>query len=332
MITNSLFFNRIDLVKMIFYRYLAIINGSFTLLGLLLFPFEGLCTILLTPLSWSYEYLKGIDLTLSGNIGMTGIIVVFLLHRLFLKRISVKYLLIAVILLNLSIPAMKMSFIDVGHGDAILIQEAFNKRVYLIDTGSSYYVNRLNNYLKANGIDRIDYLITTHNDSDHNGNVSYLLDNYRVKNYIGVKDDASLKDIPFMQLNDGCYETDNDNSMVFMIDINGFKILLTGDISKQVENRLIDDYYLDDIDLVKIAHHGSSTSSSRSFIEEISPAIAVISCSDNYSFPSSEVVEILKDNDIKTMITKDDGDIVLYFTPLFEVLRNANNEFVIIRK
>ena len=111
-------------------------------------------------------------------------------------------------------------------------------------------------------------------------------------------------------LNNKDYGNENDNSSVIYTELNNHKFLFMGDAGIEVEANLIDKYNLKDIDVLKVGHHGSKTSSSEEFISEINPKYSVISVGKNnrYGHPNKEVLENLKDSNIYR--TDKDGSIM----------------------
>ena len=101
-------------------------------------------------------------------------------------------------------------------------------------------------------------------------------------------------------LNNKNYENENDNSSVIYTELNNHKFLFMGDAGVEVEEDLIEKYSLKDIDVLKVGHHGSKTSSSKSFIDEINPKYSIISVGKNnrYGHPNKEVLENLEKSKI----------------------------------
>ena len=220
-------------------------------------------------------------------------------------------------------------FFDVGQGDSSLIVSSKHKEVILIDTGglfANYYpIENIINFLKSIGITKINYLILTHGDYDHMGYSSYLINNYKVKNVIfnnGTFNDLELelidilnkKNITYYQsleylniansklyfLNKEIYNNENDNSSVLYLKLSNYKFIFMGDASIDVENKLIKTYSLNNIDVLKVGHHGSKTSSSKNFINYINPKYSIISVGKNNLFghPNKEVLKILEQSEI----------------------------------
>ena len=111
-------------------------------------------------------------------------------------------------------------------------------------------------------------------------------------------------------LNNKDYGNENDNSSVIYTELNNHKLLFMGDAGVEVEEDLIEKYNLQDIDILKVGHHGSKTSSSKSFIYEINPKYTIISVGNNnrYSHPNKEVLSNLEGS--KIYRTDDDGSIM----------------------
>ena len=96
-------------------------------------------------------------------------------------------------------------------------------------------------------------------------------------------------------INNELYDNENDNSIVIYTKINNYKILLMGDAGVEVEEKILEKYNLKDIDVLKVGHHGSNTSSSKIFIDSISPKYSIISAGKDNKFghPTSEVLKTL---------------------------------------
>ena len=253
-------------------------------------------------------------------------------------------LLLSILLLNKIIPILDnnyyVSFMDVKQGDSSLIITPHKKKIIMIDTGgltgSNYKVSdNVILYLKSLGISKIDYLILTHGDYDHMGEASNILKKIRVKNVIfncgnlnnlekelindlNKKDinynlclnNINVNDINFEFLKTKEYDNENDNSIVIYTKINNYKFLLMGDASNRVETNILLKYPIKNIDVLKVGHHGSKTSSSKSFIDTMAPKYSVISVGKNNRFkhPNKEVLDTLDNS--KVYRTDQDGSIM----------------------
>ena len=240
-------------------------------------------------------------------------------------------------------------FIDVGQGDSILIHSN-NKSLLIDTGGKVTYEkeeweertsnnnlsdNTILPLLKSLGIRRLDYLILTHGDYDHMGETINLVNNFKVEKVIfncGEFNDLEQdlikaldkKKIPYYScikelnidenklyfLNNKDYGNENDNSSVIYTELNNHKFLFMGDAGVEVEEDLIEKYNLKDIDVLKVGHHGSKTSSGKNFIDEINPRYSIISVGKNnrYGHPNKEVLNILDSS--KIYRTDQDGSIM----------------------
>ena len=111
-------------------------------------------------------------------------------------------------------------------------------------------------------------------------------------------------------MNNKDYGNENDNSSVIYTELNNYKFLFMGDAGIEVEEDLIEKYNLQDIDVLKVGHHGSKTSSSKEFIDEVNPKYSIISVGKNnrYGHPNREVLDNLEDS--KVYRTDEDGTIM----------------------
>lgn len=212
---------------------------------------------------------------------------------------------------------IRVVFIDVGQGDATLLIAPFNKEVLLIDTGrkSNYY--QLNRTLHQYGISQIDTLIITHDDLDHSENIESLQNDFKIKNLITQKgSDFTLDYFVITEfLSEKSYNNDNDNSLVFKIEFNHESFLFLGDISKYVERELILENPHLSTKVLKLAHHGSKTSSDDYFISSVNPQYAIISSDPAvYNHPSLEVLETLMKTNIINFKTYSDSTITFNYS------------------
>lgn len=224
----------------------------------------------------------------------------------------------------------RIYFIDVGQGDSILIVTPHNRSSIMIDTGGkidykkpewkkrnkAYNISNdtLIPFMRKIGINKIDYLFLTHGDFDHAGETQNLIKNFKIDNiYINkgeennieknIKNKRVLTDnyieidnIKLYSLNNKIFNDENDNSLVLYTKINNTKILFTGDASLKTEEFILKNYNLEEVDILKVAHHGSSTSSGIKFLEKIKPKISIVSSGKNnrYNHPNDSVVNRLK--------------------------------------
>lgn len=194
---------------------------------------------------------------------------------------------------------------DVGQGDSILIRDGFHN--ILIDTGESDDYDSTINYLKSKNITKLDAIFISHVDSDHYGEYKDIIDTMYVKEVHFNEDDKEYKYGNIM-IHTYCYFSGsniNERSMVLLVEIYGYKMLFTGDIEKEGEEYI---YSKDicNIDILKVAHHGSSTSSNPRLLNKLNPKLSLISCGLNnrYGHPSKETIDTL--NSISSAIYRTD--------------------------
>ena len=136
-----------------------------------------------------------------------------------------------------------------------------------------------------------------------------VLDKKKIKYYSCIKElNIDKNKLYFLQTKE--YDNENDNSNVIITELNGYKFMFMGDASITTEKEILDKYNLPDIDVLKVGHHGSKTSSSKEFINEMNPKYGIISVGKNnrYGHPNKEVLDNLKDS--KIYRTDQDGSIM----------------------
>ena len=270
---------------------------------------------------------------------MYYIIFIYILKR---KKSLVYKIIIAIISLiflinNGRIVNSEVSILDVGQGDSSLIRLK-NKNI-LIDTGGNINYDISKNilipYFKSVGIKKIDYLVLTHGDYDHMGEAINLVENFKVEKVIfncgpyndlenelieildkkKIKYYSCIKELNidnnklhFLQTKE--YDNENENSNVIYTELNGYKFMFMGDAGIEKEKDILGKYNLSNIDVLKVGHHGSKTSSSRTFIDEINPKYSIISVGKNnrYGHPNKEVLNNLDNS--KIYRTDQDGSIM----------------------
>lgn len=240
--------------------------------------------------------------------------------NLFNKKITGVFCLTVVIglLPYKNIYEKSVNFINVGQGDSILIRDR-NTNV-LIDTGGLKYkdlaTSSLINYFKKKEVYKLDVVIITHDDFDHNGALNSLITYFPVKQVLTSYDEFPYKigNLLFENFNIYNFSDSNDRSLVLMLNFYGNKFLFMGDASKDVEEVIMKDFNVD-ADYIKLGHHGSKTSTGEEFIRAVSPKEAIISCGLNnyYGHPNKEVLDILEKESIKIRRTDLEGTISYYF-------------------
>lgn len=280
------------------------------------------------------------------HINIFIIIWYYFIILIFLKKSNYLYgfILVMTIFIHTNINYLnkyiRVSVLDVGQGDSILISLNYNKGNILIDTGGKVsYVeeewkqrkkysiaeNTIIPYLKSLGIKKINYLILTHGDYDHMGEAINLINNYQIDNvifncgeynnlenelielldknninYSSCINKLNINDYDLKFLNTKEYDNENDNSSVLYFNYKKFKFLFMGDAGKIREKDILEKYNLKNITFLKVGHHGSNTSSSKEFINEIAPKYSLISVGRNnrYGHPKSEVLDNLLQSNI----------------------------------
>lgn len=225
-------------------------------------------------------------------------------------------------------PAFYM--VDIGQGDAFILKDG--RDVYLFDLGGPSFKSYnsgekiLLPLLKSMGVKDIKAVFISHMDKDHAGNLEVINENFKVKNVISTalnEDELSSYNFTPMakgdrvKLKNGYIEAvfdgvDGDNknnkSLGLLINIKGNKILRLGDLESAYEDQL-----KVKADILKLSHHGSRTSTSKTFIEDVNPQVTLISAGRNntYGHPHKEVLENIKAS--KVYNTQEDGFVEIKF-------------------
>ena len=156
-------------------------------------------------------------------------------------------------------------------------------------------------------VEKVIFNCGTYNDLEQE--LIKVLDKKKIKYYSCIKElNIDKNKLFFLQTKE--YDNENDNSNVIYTNLDGYKFMFMGDASVTTEKEILDKYNLPDIDVLKVGHHGSKTSSSEKFIAEIKPKYSVISVGKNnrYGHPNKEVLENLKDS--KIYRTDEEGSIM----------------------
>ena len=207
----------------------------------------------------------------------------------------------------------RITFIDVGQGDGALIRLKNNSGIIVVDCYKSM------DYLKNMGISRIDYLILTHSDNDHIAEYKECIEYFNIGSILYSKYDKVMEDYlkdydniysikggVKININEyelmflgpiNCYNEINSNSIVFSFNYDNHRVLFTGDMTIEEENDIIRSYsnFLES-EVLKVAHHGSKTSSSDEMLNLIKPKYSIVSVglNNNYGLPDDEVIERLR--------------------------------------
>ena len=204
--------------------------------------------------------------------------------------------------------------IDVGQGDCFFIQQPYARGNVLIDTGglqkSDLATSRLIPYLQSQGVFYLDAVFISHEDYDHCGALASLKEHFKVKKVIYDFKKKKIGDLVFKNLAlDKYYTNSNDRSSIIYVTINYLNYLFTGDIPSNVEEDLYKKYGEIDVDVLKVAHHGSGYSSSVTFFQMVHPRIAMIGVGEHnlYGHPAHIVIKRLEERKIKVLRTDLDG-------------------------
>ncbi|MDO4941242.1 MAG: MBL fold metallo-hydrolase [Lachnospiraceae bacterium] len=236
-------------------------------------------------------------------------------------------------------------FIDVGQGDAALIQ--IDGKNSLIDTGTNAHYDDLSFYLNEQGVEKIDNMIVTHPDADHMGSAYKIIQEYSIDNFYtsdavsesqaykkmikALKDKRLEKQVPeagdVIDFGTGSEGTllgpigetrdNNESSLVIRLDYGDTSFLFTGDTTARMENKMNETYDID-VDVLKASHHGSDTANGIMFIRDVSPVYSVISvgADNHYGHPDRNVLrrlekytseEVLRTDEMGSIIIMSDG-------------------------
>ena len=245
----------------------------------------------------------------------------------------------------------EIHFIDVGQGDCSLV--LCDGKAMLIDGGESSESSKVYAYLKAHGIDHLDYMVATHAHSDHIGGLSGALNyasvgtafcpvteydsktfsslvkylgNQNVSITVPSADDTFALGSAQVQIlgPQRNYDDPNDTSIVLKITYGETSFLFTGDAERTAEADILDAGYDLSATVLKVGHHGSDTSTSYPFLREIMPEYAVIQVGkdNSYGHPTEDTLSRLRDADVKvyrndlqgTIICTSDGESVTFST------------------
>lgn len=237
--------------------------------------------------------------------------------------------------------SLKVHIIDVGQGDAILVQSDDSNM--LIDAGERHNSDTLIAYLKDNGVRRLDYLIGTHPHSDHIGGLANVINNFQIgkiimpnvisttKTYEDLLDTIADNDLKITKPTIGSeyiiggasfiiiapngsdYKNLNDYSVGIKLVHNENSFVFTGDAEAYSEYEILQSGIDLKADVFKLAHHGSSSSNSHDFLDAIDPLICIISAKEDnsYGHPHVEIMQAMRDRGIQLYRTDEQGTIIL---------------------
>ncbi len=278
------------------------------------------------------------------------IIILVLLVKGFTKKtiISSAMMLVIIVLLSYTINIIPniitVTMLDVDQGDAIHLHD--NRCDILIDTGKPDNFHRLADYFEAMNIRKIDMIIASHGHDDHIGELPYILTNFEVGSLIGGANTPIEKDvkhlIPNIGMKESCgsflievvYYSDSDpnqnnQSIIATIQVGDDVWLFSGDAENKVEQKVSPEI-LKTVDVVKVSHHGSDTSSYPNYVKQFSPRYALISVGEGnyYQHPHIDVISRWLSRGAKVYRTDDLGTLrFTYYTNLGKcIVQSYRNE------
>ena len=235
---------------------------------------------------------------------------------------------------------LKVHYLDVGQGDSIFL-ELPNAENMLIDASVSAASDKIIDYIEELNYSKIDYLVATHPHSDHIGGMKAVVNNFDLgliympkavtttktyENLLQAIADKNMKiktakagveivalddlKVQILAPNNDKYDDLNNYSIVLKVIYKNRSFIFMGDAEKLSEDEITGDVTSD---VIKIGHHGSSSSTSESFLKRVNPSVAIISVGEgnSYNHPSKSVLERLEARNIKIYRTDLNGNIVL---------------------
>lgn len=236
---------------------------------------------------------------------------------------------------------LKISFIDVGQADSILLQQG--DKFMLIDAGNNGDADTVKKYLASQGVKELQYFIGTHKDEDHIGGADAIINSFKVGKVYFPKQAATtntFKDFAAAVKNKGLsltvpkvgeqfklgeasltvlapnssdYEDSNDYSIVVKVVFGSTSFLLTGDAEALSEREMVSAGKDLSAIVLKAGHHGSATSTSQAFLDKVNPKYAVISAGtgNKYGHPAQETMDRLKNKGVKVFRTDEQKTIIV---------------------
>ncbi len=241
---------------------------------------------------------------------------------------------------------VEVHFLDVGQGDSILIFDSTEDISILIDGGDRKSGDDIVKFLNSKNIDEIDYVVATHPHADHIGGLIQVLETFKVDNVLmpeiehtsktyedfinSILNNTADTEVIYarsgLTFKEGYFNIEvlapfnntddlNNNSVVVKLSYGDYGFLFTGDIEEEVETEILNSGFNVDVDFLKVAHHGSSTSNSEQFIKKVSPTVSVIQLGvdNDYGHPHEEAMSILQKYSKEIYRTDLNGTVSLYF-------------------
>ncbi len=234
---------------------------------------------------------------------------------------------------------LTVHYLDVGQGDCILAE--CDGEYMLIDAGDNDQGTKIQNYLSKQGVRKLKYAVGTHPDADHIGGLDVILYKFDCGTVMMPdmsKDTATYRDVVDTMKQKGykntvpepgdsfklggavctvlgpseSYEDANNNSIVLLVEHGENRFLFMGDAEEEEESDILKSGADVEADVLKVGHHGSRSSSSKKFLEAVSPDYAVISCGEDnsYGHPHAETLNNLRAMGAKVFRSDEQGTIV----------------------
>lgn len=240
---------------------------------------------------------------------------------------------------SIDVELLEVHYIDVGQGDCTLL--SCGGQTMLIDCGDASKGTAIQNYLNKQGVEKIDYLILTHPDADHIGGAPVIITKFDIgKIYMSgyKKDNRTYEklldameyryyswDVPAVGdiINLGSaeitfvgpvlqYDNPNNSSLTVVVRKGCTSFLFSGDAESQAELDMVLSGADLNVDVYKVGHHGSNTSSSADFLAAMAPTYAVISCGvdNSYGHPHANVMKSLRRLSVEVFRTDVQGTVI----------------------
>ncbi len=245
--------------------------------------------------------------------------------------------------------ALEIHMIDVGQGDSILIKTPEANLLFDAGLNNSDSESAIKAYLDAEGVEHLDYVIFTHPDADHIGGADMVISTYSIgevimepynyssetKVYKDMMAEIDKKNVKVTDPTPGDtfsvgelqvkvlgptkdFKDKNENSIVMRLDYGENSILMTGDAEQKSEAEILKKFGAEalDVDVLKVGHHGSDTSTSSAFLAAVTPEIALISSNpkgNNFGHPKPVTIDKLTAAGATIYRTDTLGDIVIIF-------------------
>ena len=236
---------------------------------------------------------------------------------------------------------LTVHFMDVGHGDATLI--TCGQHAMLVDCGKNIKGRMVSDYVREQGIERLDYLILTHPDNDHIGGAPVILEDFPIEkilvsSYAKASSEYELLKSTLEQNNletrvpvpgeeytlgeavftilgpVEVFEDSNNSSIVFRLDFGERSFLFAGDQEKKAEKALLNQMEVNlQADVLKVGHHGKNDACGKKFLAAVDPEYAVISCGPDEGDiePEEKLLERLYDSETTVLRTDEQGTIIV---------------------